>query len=159
MPDDIRPRDVTFRQPSRDDLETILALLEDDPVSAARQAGIARASSAIAAAFDAIAADPNNELWLAITAAGEVAGTLQLTFIPGLSRNGMRRAQVEAVRVRPDLRGHGIGGQMMRHVIERARSQGCGLVQLTSDLARTDAQRFYRRLGFVASHAGMKLLF
>jgi GNAT superfamily N-acetyltransferase len=82
---------------------------------------------------------------------------MQLTFIPGLSRNGMRRALVEAVRVRSDQRGKRIGEQFMKRVIDRAKERGCGLVQLTTDVRRTDAQRFYVRLGFEPSHVGMKL--
>lgn len=79
-----------------------------------------------------------------------------LTYIPGLSRGGMRRALVEAVRVRSDLRGQRIGEQLMEDAMTRARARGCGMMQLTTDKRRTDAHRFYARLGFEASHEGMK---
>jgi GNAT superfamily N-acetyltransferase len=88
---------------------------------------------------------------------GDVVGTLQLTIIPGLARKGTRRGQVEAVRVRSDQRGNGLGGQLMDWAVEESRRRGCALVQLTSDASRVDAHRFYERLGFVASHQGFKL--
>ncbi len=87
---------------------------------------------------------------------GAVIASQQLSILPGLSRGGMRRALIEAVRVRSDLRGQGIGEQLMAAAIERARARGCAMIQLTTDLRRTAAHRFYTRLGFEASHAGMK---
>ncbi len=90
------------------------------------------------------------------TLGGDVVALLQLTLIPGLSRGGMKRALVEAVRVRADLRGRRIGEALMAHVEQRARDAGCGLIQLTSDKQRVEAHRFYVRLGYVASHVGMK---
>jgi GNAT superfamily N-acetyltransferase len=88
----------------------------------------------------------------------EVVGTLQLTFIPGLSRLGSTRALIEAVRVRSDQRGGGLGGRLIEWAIDTARERGAAMVQLTTDASRTDAHRFYERLGFVASHVGMKLM-
>ncbi len=82
--------------------------------------------------------------------------TLQITILSGLSRGGMRRALVEAVRVHSDLRGQGIGERLMQIAMDRARERGCAMMQLTSDLRRTAAHRFYERLGFAASHAGLK---
>lgn len=107
-------------------------------------------------AFAAIAGHPDSELIVA-TLGGEVIATLQLTFIPGLSSGGAWRAQVEGVRVRADVRGGGIGGQLMNWVIARARRRKCWLIQLSTNRTRVDAHRFYERLGFRASHAGMKL--
>jgi ribosomal protein S18 acetylase RimI-like enzyme len=89
--------------------------------------------------------------------AGEIVGTMQLSFLPGLARRGALRAQIEAVRVAESTRGSGLGAAMMRWAIEESRRRGCALVQLTSDKSRADAHRFYERLGFVASHEGMKL--
>jgi len=88
---------------------------------------------------------------------GAIVASLQLTYIPGLSRGGMRRAQIESVRVRADLRGQRIGERLIEAAIDRARQRGCGVMQLTTDLRRTTAHHFYRRLAFEASHAGMKL--
>jgi GNAT superfamily N-acetyltransferase len=89
---------------------------------------------------------------------GEIVAFLQVTYIPGLSRRGAERCQVESVRVRSDRRGAGLGHELLTWVIERARERGCGLVQLTSDRTRVDALRFYERLGFVDTHVGFKLL-
>jgi len=168
MDDQVRPKSsprylpvmssaLEFRQATIDDLTTVVTLLADDAVARTRSGWVAEVTPAIRTAFEEIAADPNNELWVA-ERDGEVVGTLQLTFIPGLSRNGMKRALVEAVRVRSDLRGQRIGERFMNAVIERARQRGCGLIQLTTDRRRTDAHRFYERLGFEPSHVGMKRL-
>lgn len=90
-------------------------------------------------------------------AAGRLVGMLQMTYIPGLSRGGSWRALVEAVRIASTQRGQGAGRLLMQHAIARARARGCRLIQLTTDKQRQDAHRFYARLGFVASHEGMKL--
>jgi GNAT superfamily N-acetyltransferase len=109
------------------------------------------------AAFEAIDADPAHLLVVATDGAGDVVATLQLTFIPGIARRGGTRAQIEAFRVRPDLRSRGIGGALIEWAVEQARERGCALVQLTSNKARADAHRFYGRLGFSATHEGFKL--
>ena len=88
---------------------------------------------------------------------GEIAGFLQLMLLPGLSRHGMARAQIEGVRVSASFRGQGIGEKMIRAALDIARTEGCGMAQLTTDAKREDAHRFYQRLGFAASHVGMKL--
>ena len=146
---------VTLRQATADDLAALLKLLVDDAVAQARGGYAAEITPAVRAAFDEIARDPNNELWLG-ERDGEIVAMLQLTLIPGLSRGGMKRALVEAVRVRADLRGRGIGAALMARVEQRAKQAGCGLIQLTTDRQRLDAHRFYERLGYVASHVGMK---
>jgi GNAT superfamily N-acetyltransferase len=86
----------------------------------------------------------------------QVVAALQLSFIPGLSDHCAWRAQLEAVRVRRGMRGVGIGTAMVNWVIARARERGCQVVQLTTNRSRLDAQRFYERLGFRASHVGMR---
>ena len=108
------------------------------------------------AAFDALDRDPNNRLLIA-EINGEIVGTLQITFIHGLSRQGAKRALIEAVRVASLHRGKGFGEQIIREAVEMARREGCAMMQLTTDKSRKDAHRFYERLGFVASHEGMKL--
>ena len=147
--------DVIFRTATEDDLPAIVALLADDVIGAARETA-AGEDAAYRSAFAAIAADPRNHLIVA-DAGGEVAGTLQLTFIPGLSRRGAERAQIEAVRVAAAYRGRGLGHQMIAWAVDQARTRGCRLVQLTSDKRRTDALRFYESLGFEATHEGFKL--
>lgn len=144
---------LRIRRACAEDVEAILALLADDDLGKLRETA---ASSAHIAAFTAIDRD-HNQLLAVAEIDGAVVGCFQLTFIPGLSRGGMVRGQIEAVRVARPLRGKGLGEAMMRWAIDRCRERGCGLVQLTSDLQRQDAHRFYEKLGFTASHAGFKL--
>jgi len=149
---------VIFRGATRADVPAILELLADDEIARSRRSGAATpeaVDAALWAAFEAIDADPRNELIVA-DENGTVVGTCQLTFTPSLSRRGAERMTIEAVRVRGDLRGHGIGRAMMAWSLERARERGCGLAQLTTDKRRTDAHRFYASLGFEASHEGFK---
>jgi len=114
------------------------------------------ADAACWAAFEAIDADPRNELIVA-DRGGTVVGTCQLTFTPSLSRRGAERMTIEAVRVGAGLRGRGVGRAMMAWSLARARERGCGLAQLTTDRRRTDAHRFYTSLGFEPSHVGFKI--
>ncbi|WP_214104867.1 GNAT family N-acetyltransferase [Acrocarpospora catenulata] len=146
---------MVIRLAERDDVPTIVALLNDDAVSRSR--GVVDGTTDDHwAAFDAITEDPNNELVVA-ELGGVIVGTMQLTYLPGLSRNGAWRLQVEAVRVAEAHRGKGLGRTMIDWAIERGRARGCALVQLTSDKQRVDAHRFYVALGFAASHEGFKL--
>jgi GNAT superfamily N-acetyltransferase len=147
---------LEIRRAVPQDLDAIIDLILHDSLSENPPDEQTGATPAQIEAFNTIAAHPDNEVVVA-TLDGEVIATLQLTFIPGLSSQGAWRAQVEAVRVREDLRSQGIGARLMEWVIERARDRGCRLVQLTTNRARLDARRFYERLGFVASHTGMKL--
>ena len=146
---------VGFRQATAADLPAMLRMLVDDEIAQARGGYGAEVTPAVAAAFDEIVRDANNELWVG-ELGGEVVAMLQLTLIPGLSRGGMRRALVEAVRVRSDLRSRGIGEALMAHAEQRARAAGCGLIQLTTDRKRLAAHRFYERIGYAPSHIGMK---
>ena len=133
----------------------IVALLAADQLGASRDGGPDLAP--YERAFAALDADPAQLLVCAEAPGGDVVGTLQLSFIPGLARRGGLRAQIEAVRVREDLRGRGLGAAMFAWAIGEARRRGCALVQLTTDKRRADAHRFYERLGFTASHEGFKL--
>ncbi|MFZ1428613.1 MAG: GNAT family N-acetyltransferase [Geminicoccaceae bacterium] len=146
--------DVVIRDAGAADVPAIVAMLADDMLGRDREVAIV--DPAYLAAFAAIEADPNNRLLVAVQGS-ELVGCFQLTLIPGLGRGGAWRAQIESVRVAAAMRGHGIGAAMMRWAIEQARERGCVLVQLTTDKRRGDAHRFYRRLGFEASHEGMKL--
>ncbi len=145
-----------LRRARRDDVPAIVELIAADQLGASRDGVRDEADlAAYAAAFDAIDADPAHVLVVA-EAAGQVVGTLQLSFLPGLARRGALRAQIEAVRVAGTCRGSGLGAAMIDWAIEESRRRGCALVQLTTDKSRTGAHRFYQRLGFVASHEGMK---
>jgi GNAT superfamily N-acetyltransferase len=145
---------MKLRRARRQDLPAIVALYADDKLGAAREtpAGL----DAYYVAFDEIVGDPNQELIVG-ELDGAVVGTFQLTFIRQLSHGGGKIAQIEAVRIAAPLRGRGLGGEMMRWAIERARAAGCVRVQLTSNKERTDAHRFYEELGFRRSHEGFKL--
>jgi GNAT superfamily N-acetyltransferase len=147
---------LVLRDAKRDDVRTIVEMLADDQLGRARETIGDPLPDMYYDAYDELARDPNNRLLVA-EVNGAVVGTLQITFIRGLSRQGARRAQIEAVRVAGPHRGTGLGEQMIRAAIELARSAGCSIVQLTTDKRRKDAHRFYKRLGFVASHEGMKL--
>lgn len=132
----------------------IVALLADDPMGRDRETGD---PAAYEAAFAVIDADPTEHLLVLLDDSDAVVGTVQLGFVRSLSRGGALRAQIEAVRVSATLRGRGVGRAFLGFVIDRARREGAVLVQLTSDLRRSDAIRFYESLGFVHSHAGLKL--
>jgi len=153
----VRTGSVTIRRACIDDLRALMRLLSDDPISASRgDVNTADDEPAYARGLERVIADPSNDLVVAEDD-GRVVGMLQLTVIPGLARRGSTRLLVEAVRVAGDRRSAGIGGAMMRWVMDAAaRATGSDLVQLTSDAARTDAHRFYTRLGFVDSHVGFK---
>jgi ribosomal protein S18 acetylase RimI-like enzyme len=156
-PADATPAAVLEIRPARrEEVPAIVRLLADDPLGATREDPAEPLAAAYWAAFDAMAGQPGNELLVAVRA-GRVVGCLQLTVIPGLSRGGTTRGQLEGVRVHASARGQGVGEALVRAAIERARAQGCRLVQLTTDRAREDAHRFYERLGFVATHVGLKL--
>ncbi|WP_217182890.1 GNAT family N-acetyltransferase [Streptomyces sp. AC495_CC817] len=148
---------TVLRRAVLDDAEAVVALLADDPISSARGDVAARDDlPAYTSALAAIIADPSNEL-LVVELDGAVVATLQLTRIPGMARRGATRLLVEAVRVRSDLRSSGIGSATMIWVSEvAAPALGAAMVQLTSDAARTDAHRFYERLGYVGTHVGFK---
>lgn len=143
-----------LRRARKGDLPHILALLADDQLGATRES--ADDLAPYERAFDAIDADPAHLLVVG-ELDGEVVATFQLSYLPGLSRKGSWRAQIEAVRVSGKLRGQGVGALMIEWAIGQARERGCSLVQLTTDKSRAAAHRFYERLGFVASHEGMKL--
>ena len=138
-----------------EDIPAIVAMLADDPLGATRETDAG--SSGYKMAFEKISSDPN-QLLVVGELAGEVVATMQLTFIPGLSRGGSTRALIEAVRVRGDQRGRGLGRRFIGWAIDEARAAGCAVIQLTSDRSRADAHRFYESLGFEASHLGMKLM-
>jgi GNAT superfamily N-acetyltransferase len=146
---------LTVRRALRTDLPRLLELLADDALGKNRE-GVGSDDPAYIRAFDAIDRDPNQQLLVA-ELDGRVVGMLQVTYIPGLSRRGAWRANIEAVRVDSGVRGRGIGAWLMSRALEHARKRGCRLAQLTSDRRREDAHRFYARFGFVDTHVGYKL--
>lgn len=148
---------VALRRALVDDIPAIVSLLAADRLGASRDGLFADEDlSPYVQAFKLIDADPAH--LLVVASDGEkVLATMQLSFLPGLARRGALRAQVEAVRVRDDYRSRGLGAALFDWAIKEARRRGCALVQLTTDKSRPDAHRFYERLGFIASHEGLKL--
>ena len=146
--------DLEIRPAVAEDVPAIVGMLADDPLGAQRESP--DDLTQYLTALERLTADPNQRLVVAVRE-GRVVGTLQLTIIPGLSRRGATRSVIEGVRVHADERGTGLGTRFIEWAIEESRRENCQLVQLTSDVTRTDAHRFYDRLGFVASHVGLKL--
>ncbi|WP_226623231.1 GNAT family N-acetyltransferase [Alloyangia pacifica] len=144
------------RRATAADLEAIVALLADDVLGSSRETSSPVVDECYRDAFTEIDADPNQ--FLCVVEQGPyIVGTLQLTFIPGLSRGGTKRGQIEAVRIARDRRGGGLGEAMFAWAISECRARGCSLVQLTTDRDRPGAHRFYGLLGFVPTHIGYKL--
>ncbi len=141
------PRGVAIlRRATAADLPAIVGLLADDPISRSRgDAGGSENLPALEKAFAAIDSDPAQQLLVVAGPSGDLVATMQLTVIPGLARAGASRLQIEAVRVRTDMRARGIGGAMIGWALDAAPALGAGLVQLTSDAARVDAHRFTKR--------------
>ncbi len=146
--------DLEIRPLTANDLPAVVAMLADDPLGAQRESP--DDLSPYLAALERLSGDPNQHLVVAVRGS-RVVGTLQLTIVPGLSRRGAVRSIIEGVRIHADERGSGLGTQLIEWAVDESRRQGCHLVQLTSDKTRSDAHRFYERLGFSASHTGFKL--
>jgi len=148
--------DIHIRRAEVADLPAIIAMLADDELGSAREDASVPLAQTYLDAFAAIDADPNQ--FLAVMADdAEIIGTLQITFLAGLSLRGARRGQIEAVRIAADRRGERLGQRLFDWAIEKCRERGCRVVQLTTNKTRLDAHRFYERLGFKASHIGYKL--
>ncbi|MDX5573048.1 GNAT family N-acetyltransferase [Streptomyces griseus] len=146
--------DLEIRPVAPDDLAAVVAMLADDPLGAQRESP--DDLTPYREALQRLADDPNQHVVVAVRE-DRVVGTLQLTIIPGLSRRGATRSIIEGVRIHGDERGSGLGTQLIQWAVDESRRQNCQLVQLTSDVTREDAHRFYERLGFTASHVGFKL--
>ncbi len=149
---------LTYRNAKPEDLPFIVGLIVEDAVVATND-NVAEAMHAdYTQALAAIDASPNEEMFV-VEDDGRPIGCFQLTYLPGLMRRGMWRGMIEVVHVADGLRGRGYGSEMMRWALEHCRERGCGMVQLTSNKKRTDAHRFYERLGFLKSHEGFKYYF
>ncbi|MBB4004633.1 GNAT family N-acetyltransferase [Aurantimonas endophytica] len=147
---------LTFRRATLADIPAIVSMLADDDLGSQRETATEETPQHYFDAFSEVDADPNQFLCV-VQDSMEIVGTLQLTFIPGLARNGSKRGQIEAVRIVGDRRGERIGESLFAWALEECRSRGCSLVQLTTDKARPNAHRFYDRLGFKPTHIGYKL--
>lgn len=147
---------LTYRDATDADLPFIVGLIVEDTVVETDDSVADAMHADYRNALAAMTNDPHHRMIVA-ELDGVAVGCVQLTFLPGLMRRGMWRALVEVVHIADDRRGQGLGGEMMRWVIEESRRRGCGMVQLTSNKKRPDAHRFYERLGFAKSHEGFKL--
>lgn len=146
---------LEIRRATFADLPAIVAMLADDPLGGSREDVSEPLLPAYLSAFAAIDADPDQMLAV-MTDGDTVIGTLQLTFVRGLSRKGALRGQIEAVRIAAGRRGAGLGQELIQWAVEECGRRGCAMVQLTTDRSRKDAHRFYDRLGFEATHLGYK---
>ncbi|MGW3653166.1 GNAT family N-acetyltransferase [Streptomyces sp. NPDC000878] len=146
--------DLEIRPVTTEDVPAVVGMLADDPLGAQRESP--DDLTPYYTALNRLAADPNQHMVVAVRE-GHVVGTLQLTIVPGLSRKGATRSIIEGVRVHAAERGSGLGTQLIEWAIDTSRRENCQLVQLTSDITRTEAHRFYERLGFTPSHVGFKL--
>jgi ribosomal protein S18 acetylase RimI-like enzyme len=150
---------TTLRPACRDDVAAIIAMLADDALGRGRERIEDPLPQCYFDAFERVSCDPNIMLMVAEDGAGCVVGCLQLCVLPGLSSQGASRALIEDVRVASDQRSRGIGEQLVQWALAEAQARGCKLVELLTHHTRTDAQRFYKRLGFADSHVGMTLRF
>ncbi|MHA6252631.1 GNAT family N-acetyltransferase [Oceanobacillus sp. CAU 1775] len=149
-------REITFREATIEDLEAIVSMLADDVLGAKRERFEKPLPTSYIEAFQAIKADPNNELIVALSGS-QILGVQQLTFTPYITHQGGWRATIEGVRTLRSARGLGVGTALIQWAIDRARERGCHLIQLTTDKSRDEALHFYRKLGFQPTHEGMKL--
>ena len=150
---------MTIREAKKEDVIKIVSMLANDNLGMLREDYQNPLPDKYYTAFENIQKDANQELMVLENEGGEIIGTMQMSFIPYLTYQGGIRAQIEAVRIRDDQRGKGIGEKLFAWGIERAKERGAHLVQLTTDKKRPDAVRFYEKMGFVATHEGMKLHF
>jgi ribosomal protein S18 acetylase RimI-like enzyme len=150
---------IIIRRARRDDVGSIVAMLADDRLGAARERLEDPLPSSYFEAFERVDCDPNIQLVVAQDGDGAVVGCLQLCILPGLSSQGASRALIEDVRVAALCRNRGIGEQLVQWAVGEARAGHCKLVELLTHHTRVDAQRFYERLGFARSHVGMTLRF
>jgi ribosomal protein S18 acetylase RimI-like enzyme len=150
---------VRIRPAHSNDVAAIVAMLADDALGRGRERIEDPLPPSYFQAFEAVGRDPNIQLVVAEGEGGEVVGCLQLCILPGLSSQGASRALIEDVRVASHCRSRGIGEQLVQWAVTEARGKGCRLVELLTHNTRVDAQRFYKRLGFAASHVGMTVRF
>ncbi|MBR1171811.1 GNAT family N-acetyltransferase [Bradyrhizobium sp. DASA03005] len=149
---------VSIRPARREDVAAIVAMLADDHLGRARERVEDPLPAVYYDAFARVERDPNLTLVVA-ESEGRVVGCLQLAILPGISSQGGIRGLLEDVRVAADCRSRGIGERLVQWAVTEAKARGCNLVELLTHQTRVDAQRFYERLGFAASHVGMTVRF
>ena len=150
---------MKFRRATKGDVLAIVKMIADDKLGKTRENFKIPLPEAYYDAFENINRDDNQELIVVENENSEIIGTLQLSFIQYLTYQGGVRAQIEAVRIRKDQRGTGLGTKMFEWAINRAKKKNAHVLQLTTDKKRPEALNFYKKLGFIDSHEGMKLHF
>ena len=150
---------MKIRPATKQDLPHIIKMIANDELGRLREEFQDPLPQHYYDAFDLIDQDLNQELVVMVSAENEIIGTLQLTFVQYLTYKGGIRAQIEAVRVREDQRGKGTGKVLFKWAIKRSKQKGAHLLQLTTDKKRLEALNFYLKLGFKATHEGMKMHF
>ncbi len=146
---------LAFRLANKEDLLQILCMIADDPLGNKRERFEIPLPDYYNKAFEKIKENSDHELTVVLMD-NEIVGTFQLTFLQYLTYKGGLRCQIEAVRVKSELRGTGIGKKMIEYILDRSRKKGCHMVQLTTDATRPDALKFYKAMGFKPSHIGLK---
>jgi GNAT superfamily N-acetyltransferase len=147
---------IIHRRAKLEDLKAIVSLLADDKLGRTREQASSEVAQEYLDAFAKIDSDPNQYL-MVLENDGEVIGTCHLTLMPSLTFSGSTRLQIEAVRVDRRIRGQNLGQQMIEFAINWGFDHGATIIQLTTNKERAKALRFYEKLGFKASHEGMKL--
>lgn len=148
--------ELTIRRATIDDVPSMVTLMTDDELGKTREVDSIPLNPSYYAAFEKIDQNPHSEL-LVVEFQGKVIGTAQVDYLQYLSHQGAKRAQIENVRVDKSYRSQGVGEKLMAVIVDKAKQKGCYIVQLTTNKKRHRAHHFYERLGFVASHEGMKL--
>lgn len=149
-------QDILIRKAEKNDIEAILQIMLEDMIGEKEDYDGNKIHENYIKAFETI--NRNDWQYLAVAVQNsKVIGTFQLSFIPNIIYTGALICLVEAVLVSSEYRGKGIGSYMMKWAIDTAKEKGCRLVELTSNKLRNDAHRFYKQLGFIATHEGFKL--
>lgn len=147
---------LKYRKATIHDLPIIVSLLQDDELGQTREIKKSELDQRYITAFEKIDKDTNQYLMI-VESNEEIVGTCHLTIMPSLTLIGSTRLQIEAVRVLQKYRGQKIGEWMIKEAISYGKSQGASVIQLTTNKKRLKAKNFYEKLGFEASHEGMKL--
>ena len=147
---------LTHRKATINDLRSIIELLVEDELGQTREQLSDTLDERYIKAFNQISNDPNQYL-MVVDLNDKIVGTCHLTIIPSLTFQGSTRLLIEAVRVSSAHRGKKIGEWVMKQTVQFGESNGASIMQLTTNKKRADAKRFYERLGFNATHEGMKL--
>lgn len=148
--------ELTLRFAEKKDLPEMIRLLIEDELGATREHFSDPLLASYREAFRAIRKD-NNQALLIVEYQNQVIGSCHLTFTPSLSFKGSWRLNIENIHIDKKFQNQGVGTWMLQRAMDLGRERGCKIVQLTTNKKRFRAQAFYKKLGFEATHEGMKL--